>query len=223
MDTAPAPTSAIAPLPWAVWLLVLAISAVELVLWAGAHGLVNAAGAAGWRAQALAFAGVNPALQDWMIDSGQAPARHMLRYLLFGFVHMGPVQALLVVVITAALGKYCADRLGSGRVLLVLAVAQAAGGAAFGMVGDAGAWLIGGYPIIFALAGLYAALACGIAPHRQALLVALALPLVLLLARLALAVMMGGMDWIADIVACVTAFALARALRPGLLMRLRRR
>ncbi|MBR3370341.1 MAG: rhomboid family intramembrane serine protease [Rhodobacteraceae bacterium] len=223
MDTAPAPTSAIAPLPWAVWLLVLAISAVELVLWAGAHGLVNAAGAAGWRAQALAWAGVNPALQGWMVDSGQAPARHVLRYLVFGFVHMGPVQALLVVAITAALGKYCAERLGSARVLLVLAVAQATGGVAFGGVGDAGAWLIGGYPIIFALAGIYAALVRDTAPDRRALVVALALPVVLVVARLALAAIMGGMDWIADVVACATAFVLVPVVRQGLLVRLRRR
>lgn len=221
MNTPPAPI--LSPLPWGVWVLVLALASVELVLWAGAHGLVNAAGAAGWRAQALAWAGVNPALQGWMIDSTQAPARHVLRYLVFGFVHMGPVQALLVVVITAALGKFCAQRLGSARLLLILALAQAAGGAAFGMVGDAGAWLVGGYPMIFALAGGYAALVCDTAPDRRAVMLALALPLVLLATRLLLAAIMGGMDWTADVVACAAGFALTRALRPGLLIRLRRR
>ncbi|MCC5958001.1 MAG: rhomboid family intramembrane serine protease [Rhodobacteraceae bacterium] len=221
MNTPPAPI--VQPLPWGVWLLVLAIAAVELVLWAGAHGLVNAAGAADWRAQALAWAGVNPALQDWMIDSAQAPARHLLRYVAFGFVHMGPVQALLVVVIIAALGKYCAERLGSVRLLLILALAQAAGGAGFGMAGDAAAWLVGGYPMIFALAGIYAALVRDTASDRRALMLALALPLVLLVARLFLATIMGGMDWIADVVACAAGFALTRALRPGLLIRLRRR
>ncbi|MDD7970569.1 rhomboid family intramembrane serine protease [Roseinatronobacter alkalisoli] len=221
MNTPPAPI--LSPLPWGVWLLALTIGAVELVLWAGAHGLVNAVGAAGWRAQAMAWAGVNPALQGWMLDTGQTPLRHLSRYVAFGFVHMGPVQALLVVVIIAALGKYCAERLGSARVLLILALAQAAGGAAFGMVGDAGAWLVGGYPLIFALAGIYAALARDMAPDRRALLLALALPLVLLIARLTLAAIMGGMDWVADVVACATAFALAIALRPGLLVRLRRR
>lgn len=221
MNTPPAPR--LSPLPWGVWVLVLSISAVELTLWAGAHGLVNAVGAAAWRAQALALAGVNPALQHWMIDSAQAPARHMLRYVAFGFVHMGPVQALLVVVIIAALGKYCADRLGSARMLLILALAQASGGAGFGMVGDAGAWLVGGYPMIFALAGIYAALVRDTAHDTRALMLALALPLVLLVARLLLAAIMGGMDWIADVVACAAGFSLAILLRPGLLVRLRRR
>lgn len=214
---------ALNPLPWSVWLLTLAIAGVELVLWAGAHGLVNWAGSAGWRAQALALTGVNPGVQGWMIETGQTPLPHLARYLGFGLVHQGPLQAALVIVITAALGKVCAESIGSLRLLLVLALSQAAGGIAFGLVAAPEAWLIGGYPLIFALAGCYAGQVWHGERDTNSRRKALALVAVLILGRLALAALVGGgMDWIADLVACLAGYALGRALRPGLRARLRR-
>ena len=214
---------ALNPLPWSVWLLTLAIAGVELVLWAGAHGLVNMAGSAGWRAQALVLAGVNPGVQGWMVETGQTPLPHLARYLGFGLVHQGPLQAALVVVITAALGKVCAERVGSLRLLAVLALSQAMGGFAFGVVAAPDAWLIGGYPLIFALAGCFAGLVWHGESDRLSRRKALGLVAVLILGRLALAATVGGgMDWIADLTACVAGYALGRALRPGLRARLRR-
>lgn len=210
------PTPIMNPLPWAVWLLVLGIAGVELVLWAGAHGLVNWAGSAGWRAQALVAFGISPGLQGWMWDTQHFPAEGLWRYMAYGFVHLGPMQALLVVVITAALGKACAERLGSARVLVMLLAAQAAGGVAFGLVADPGAWLIGGYPMIFALAGAYAAL---MGTRQAVILVA-----VLVMGRLVLSFMAGGgPDWLADLVALAVAAVLARGLDGPILARLRRR
>ncbi|MCC1481727.1 rhomboid family intramembrane serine protease [Roseibaca sp. Y0-43] len=210
------PSPIVNPLPWAVWLLTLGVAGVELVLWAGAHGLVNWAGSAGWRAQALVAFGVNAELQGWMWESGRYPAEGLWRYLVYGFVHLGPMQAALVVVITAALGKACAERLGSLKVLVLLLLAQAAGGVAFGLVANPGAWLIGGYPMIFALAGAYAVLM----GTRAALFMAG----VLVFTRLALVFMGGGgLDWLADLTAMAVGAALARVLDGPLLARLRRR
>ena len=211
------------PLPLAVWVLVLGIAGVELVLWAGAHGLVNWEGSAGWRAQALVAIGVSPDVQGWMLETRQTPPEHLLRYLGFGFVHLGPLQAALVIVITAALGKFCAERLGSWRVLAVLILAQAMSGFAFGLVAAPGAWLIGGYPMIFALAGCYAGLVWTSAEDRTARIKALTLVAVLLSGRMALAAFAGGgADWVADLVACAAGYTLGHILRPGLVARLRR-
>ncbi len=217
-------TAMLNPLPWGVWALTLAIAGVELVLWAGAHGLVNWAGSAGWRAQALVMAGVSPAVQGWMVETGQTPWPHLARYFTFGFVHPGPLQAALVVVITAALGKYCAERLGSLRLLVILAAAQAVGGVVFGMLAAPEAWLIGGHPMIFALAGVYGWLAWQEAESVAAKLRAVAVVVVLVLGRLALAGFAGvGLDWSADLAACLGALCLTPLLRPGLRARLRRR
>lgn len=215
--------AALNPLPWGVWLLVLAIASIEMVLWAGAHGLVNWAGSAGWRAQALVAVGISPQIQHWMVETGQTPLPHLARYLGYGLVHLGPAQAALVVVITAALGKYCAERLGSARLILLLILAQAMGGAVFGALADPGAWLIGGYPIIFALAGSYGWYAWHSADSLRSRAQALGLVVVLVTGRLALAVIArGGLDWLADITALLAGAALTPLLRPGLRARLRR-
>lgn len=213
-ESRPAPI--VNTLPWAVWLLTLGVAGVELVLWAGAHGLVNWAGSAGWRAQALVAFGISPELQGWMWDTGRYPPERLWRYLAFGFFHLGPMQAVLVIVITAALGKACAERLGSAKVLVLLLLAQATGGVAFGLVADPGAWLIGGYPMIFALAGAYGALL-----RTRAALFMVA---TLVVARLGLSAMAGGgMDWLADLTALGMGAAMAQALDGPVLARLRRR
>ena len=212
------------PLPGAVWLLVLVIAGVELVLWAGAHGLVNWAGSAGWRAQAVAAIGVTPDIQGWMWQTRQTPPDHVARYFGYGFVHLGPLQAGLVVVITAALGKYCAERIGSLRVLVLVALAQVAGAVAFALFAPLGAWLIGGYPLIFALAGCYAALFWTDPDTGRARLTAGLLVGLLLVGRIGLVLFVGGgADWVADIAACAAGGVLGLTLRPGLRARLRRR
>lgn len=212
------------PLPWAIWLLTLTIASVELVLWAAEHGLVNWSDSAGWRLQAITRFGISPALQHWMLETGQWPPAQLARYLAFGLTHQGPAQAALVIVITAALGKHCAEALGSARLLLCLALAQALGGFAFGLVAPPDAWLIGGYPLIFALAGSYGWLSWHAAQSPNARLRAIGLVSVLILGRLLLAALVGGgFDWTADLTACLASAALTAWLRPGLRSRLRQR
>jgi membrane associated rhomboid family serine protease len=212
------------PLPWAIWLLTLTIAGVELVLWAAEHGLVNWSGSMAWRVQAITRFGISPALQHWMVETGQMPAEQLARYLAFGLIHQGPAQAALVVVISAALGKHCAEALGSTRLLLCLALAQATGGFAFGLGAAPDAWLIGGYPLIFALAGSYGWLVWYAAESAPARLRAIGLVAVLILGRLLLAALVGGgLDWIADLTACLAGAVLTALLRPGLRARLRQR
>ncbi|MCC5991247.1 MAG: rhomboid family intramembrane serine protease [Rhodobacteraceae bacterium] len=223
MSISQPPAPLLAPLPWAVWLLALPIIGGELAFWAGAQGLVAWPEASLWRVQAQERVAVSPALQGWMWETGQMQARNLARYLLYGFVQTGPAQAALVVVIIAALGKHCAARLGNARLLGMVLAAQAGGAVLFGWMAEGVALLIGGAALIFALAGCFAAIAWHEAESRRALWIALALPLMLILVRLGLSVVTGGMVWLADICACLIALALAHLARPGLLIRLRRR
>lgn len=203
------------PLPVVVWMLLLPIGGVEFVLTMGEAGLVNWPGSATWREGAVQLLGVTPQLQDWMLGAQTFPPEHLLRYLSFALVHLGPLQAVLVMAIVAGLGTGSAGALGSGRVLAVALFAQATGAGVFGAVAPPGAWLVGGYPLAFAMAGIFAA--CAQARRGWQVLGAL------VLGRLALAGIMGGMDWLADLVAAAAGYALARALRPGLRARLRAR
>lgn len=207
------------PQPVAVWLLVLPIAGVEAVLSLASAGLVNWPGSIAWREAWVLRAGITPALQDWMIGAATYPPEHLLRYLAYGFVHLGPAQSVLVAAIVAGLGTACAPALGSARVVGFALAGQAAGAVAFGLWGLEGAWLIGGYPLIFALAGAYAAVQwhSGVGARAFGLLA------MLVLGRLAVAALMGGTDFLADLVAAGVGFALALGLRPGLLARLRAR
>jgi hypothetical protein len=207
------------PLPLAVWLLVLPVMGVEVVLSLASAGLVNWPGSIAWREAWVLRAGITPALQDWMIGAATYPPEHLLRYLAYGFVHLGPAQAVLVAAIVAGLGTACAPALGSARVLGFAFAGQAAGGVAFGLWGAEGAWLIGGYPLIFALAGIYAAVQWQSGAGARAF----GLLAVLVLGRLAVVAFMGGTDFLADLVAAAKGFALASLLRPGLINRLRAR
>jgi hypothetical protein len=203
------------PLPLAVWLLILPIGGVEFVLSMAEAGLVNWPGSAGWREGAVQLLGVTPQLQDWMLGSGQFPPEHVARYLGFGLVHLGPLQAVLVMAIVAGLGTGSAGVLGSARVLGVALAAQGIGAVVFGAVAAPGAWLVGGYPLAFAMAGIYAAST----QARRGWQVLGAL----VLGRVVLAGVMGGMDWLADLAAAGMGYGLARVLRPGLLERARAR
>ncbi len=218
----PAP-AALSPLPWAVWTLIIALAGIELVLWVGAQGLIAQAGSAGWRAQAWAAFAVSADLQGWMIETRQTPPRDLLRYLGYGFVQFGPLHVLLIVALTAGLGKFCAECLGSWRLLLLVALAQAAGGVSFGLFAESGAWLIGGHPLVFALAGCFLWLVQHGEAPGPARIPALALIAILVAGRIGLALVIGGMDWVADLTALGAGYALTSALRPGALALLRRR
>lgn len=211
------PAPVLNPLPLGVWALCLLVAGVEAVLWAGGAGLIAVPGAAGWRLDMVAKLAVTPDLQGWMQQTRTAPLPHLLRYLGFGMVHLGPAQAGMVLVMLAALGRVVALRLGSTGMLALLVVAQAAGAVAFGAFAPPGALLVGGYPLLFALAGAWVRLADPAERRRALVLVGL-----LLLGRGALALALGGAEWLADLVAfCIAAF-LAPVFRPGLIARLRR-
>lgn len=207
------------PLPLAVWLLVLPVLGVEAVLSLAEAGLVNWSGSAGWRDGAVQAWGITPALQGWMWESRSFPPDHLVRYVAFGFLHLGPAQAVLVAAIVAGLGTASAHVLGSGRVVGFALAAQAAGAVLFGIVAQDGAWLVGGYPLVFGLAGIYAAVQW----HSGAGLRAFGVLAMLVIGRLVVAALAGGQDFAADLAAAVVGFTLALALRLGLRVRLRRR
>ena len=205
------------PLPRAVWLLALPVLGVEAVLSLAEAGLVNWPGSAGWRTDAVQAVGITPALQGWMWDNRALPPEHALRYLAYGFVHLGAAQAVLVAAIVAGLGTACAPVLGSARLVAFALAGQVAGALAFGMVAPQDGWLVGGYPLVFALAGIYAAQQWRAGAGARAF----ALLGVLVAGRLAVAAFMGGRDFVADLAAAAAGFALASLLRPGVIARLR--
>jgi hypothetical protein len=104
------------PLPLAVWLLVLPVLGVEAVLSLAEAGLVNWSGSAGWRDGAVQAWGITPAVQGWMWDNRTFPPDHLARYVAFGFLHLGPAQAVLGHGDCGRVGTACACAgVGAGR------------------------------------------------------------------------------------------------------------
>lgn len=208
------------PLPGLLWLVLLALGAVELAFWAGAQGLVGGATAPGWRLLAVERFGFAAPVQHWMIGSRQAPPEHLLRYLSYPLVHAGPAQAALSAVLLAALGKFTARRHGQGALAALLLLPGALGAAAFGALTDGSGWLLGATPAVLALVGAWTLARWRDAASPRARFTALGLIGSFLLARLALGLLVEtAATWIADLTAFAAGVILAAALRPGALRR----
>lgn len=215
------------PLPGVVWLLILAVVAVEAVLSAAGWGLIGGARGVGWRMAAIQAHGFSSALQDWMLETRRFPPDTLARYLTFPFVHGAPMHAVLSVVMLAAMGKMLAPRLGAARFLVLALVVPVLAAMVFGLVvgPDRLGWLFGAMPMAFALVGAFTWLRWHEAADAAARRRAFSLIAVLLGARLGFGLIAEtGPSWVADVSAFVLGFALtALVLGPGSWARTRAR
>ncbi|SDW30866.1 rhomboid family intramembrane serine protease [Roseicitreum antarcticum] len=214
----PSPQTFLNPLPGVVWLLLIPLIGIEAVLLLGENGLLAgiSATAAGWRLEVLARAGFAAELQHWMWETGRSPARVLLRYLSYPFIHAGPLHAGFVAVLLAALGKSVAGGMRPWPMLALIVVSVLAGALAFGAFAAREAWLLGAYPAIFGLIGAFTWQGWAVARDRAAQIRAFGLIATLLLARLGFGLMIesGGL-WIADLAGFAAGFAVTPILMPG--------
>lgn len=143
------------PLPPVVWALALPMIAMELVLNAGSNGLVGGPGAIGWRVQAMQTLAFAPDYLRQMISLHHYPVDGLWRLVSYPFVHTDVTQALFVVVIFLALGKFVGEVFRWWALLSVFAVAAIAGALAYTLVPTAHTALIGGFPPVYGLIGAY--------------------------------------------------------------------
>ncbi len=229
MPMEPNRQTALNPLPWAVWVLVVPLLAVEAVLQAGALGLAGGEAGAGWRILAVQRLGLSGAHLLHLAETGRLWGPELLRLPGFLLVHAGGLLAVLAAVLILALGKAVGEVL-SGPALLVLVLTGAwAGALVWILVLASPYWMVGAYPAVFALLGAF----CWLLWRRRLSAVAnrrrfAALIVLLLVLRLGVGLWIGGgHDWLADIAAFAAGFGLCPLMVPGgtaaLLERLRRR
>ncbi len=143
------------PLPPIVWLLALPLIAMEVVLSAGAGGVVGGADAIGWRAQAMQTFAFAPDYLRQMIALNQYPMDGLWRLVTYPIVHVDVTHALFVVVILLALGKFVGEVYRWWAVLVTYLAATVAGALAYAAVPLTHAALVGGYPGDYGLIGAY--------------------------------------------------------------------
>lgn len=205
------------PLPTAVWLLALPIAAMEVVLSAGASGLLANPAAEGWRLDAVQRFAFFPDLMRRMIEAGQFPWQGMLRLVSYPLVHGGFTHALMAVVILLALGKMVGEVFRTWAMVLVFLGSALVGALAYAMVPGLSTPLIGAYPAVYGLIGAFTFLlwvnlaAKGANQYRAFSLIGLLLGIQLLFGLL----FGGGFEWVADIAGFATGFVLSFVVSPG--------
>ena len=143
------------PLPPVVWLLALPIIAVEVVVSAGASGLVGGPYAIGWRLQAMQLFGFAPDYFRQALTAQHYPLDFFWRLVSYPLISTDVTTTLFVVVILLALGKFVGEVYRWWALLLTYLVAAIAGAVAYAAVPVAHAGLLGGYPADYGLIGAY--------------------------------------------------------------------
>lgn len=217
------------PLPVAVWILALPIVATELVLSAGATGLLSNPAAEGWRLDAVQRFGFFPDLMRAMVETGQFPWQGMVRLVSYPLVHGSFTHALMAVVILLALGKMVGEVFRTWAMVLVFLGSALVGALAYLLVPGLSTPLIGAYPAVYGMIGAFTFLlwvnlaAKGANQYRAFSLIGLLLGIQLLFGLL----FGGGYEWVADIAGFATGFVLSFVVSPGgwgrVMAKLRRR
>jgi membrane associated rhomboid family serine protease len=216
-------------LPPVVWALALPMVAMEIVLSLAAAGMIGGQGGAGWRLRALEQFGYFPDLFRQMVQQGVFPPEHLARFVTYPFVHPSVTQAVFVVVILLALGKFTGE-VFRWWAILVLFFGSAIGAAlVYTAFPGLTAPLLGGYPATYGLIGAFTFLLwvrltrVGDSGIGAFTLIGLLMATQLLFGLL----FGGGMGWVADLAGFAVGFLLSFVVSPGgwgrVVARLRRR
>lgn len=212
------------PLPWAVWIIVLPLAAVELWINAGALGLAGGQAGIGWRNLAAQTLALEPQMLDQMLATGRFVPDYAMRLLTYALVHGSFTHALLAIVFVLALGKFVGEVFSGIAVVALFLVATLAGGVVYSLVPGTTAWLLGAYPGAYGLIGAFTYIIwarLGQAHANRAR--AFSLIGFLLGAQLVFGALLGSKpDWIADLGGFAAGFALSAVIAPGAGQRLLR-
>lgn len=143
------------PLPWAVWLLVLPIAAIEIALAAGGGGMIGGPQAIGWRLMAVQDVAVSGPVARWMLEQGHLDAANLVRFVAYPFVQTDSTLAVFVVVILAAVAKAVGEVFAGWAVLAVFFVSALAGGVLYCALPGSEVALVGGMPPVYGMIGAF--------------------------------------------------------------------
>lgn len=209
--------SPVNPLPPAVVALVLVIMGIEAAFSLGMRGIIGGPEAIGWRLEAFQSYAFSSEIFWWMVETGQWPAEHLIRFLSYTFVHGAFTHALFVCVFVLAMGKMVGEVMGD-LVMVIIFFASAVGGAVgYAVLINGEVPLIGGFPAVYGLIGAFTYIL-----WRQLSLVgaqqsrAFSLIAFLMGIQLLFGLLFGGQkDWVADLCGFATGFGLSFFLAPG--------
>ena len=209
--------SPVNPLPPAVVALVLVIMGIEAAFSLGMRGIIGGPEAIGWRLSAMQSYAFSSEIFWWMVETGQWPVEHLIRFLSYSFVHGGFTHALFVCVFVLAMGKMVGEVMGDLAMVIIFMLSAIGGAVGYAVLIDSPVPLIGGFPAVYGLIGAFTYIL-----WRQLSLVgaqqsrAFSLIAFLMGIQLLFGLLFGGQkDWVADLCGFATGFGLSFFLAPG--------
>ncbi|TDT76830.1 rhomboid family protein [Litoreibacter halocynthiae] len=204
-------------LPPVVIALAVILAGIEIIIQAGASGLVGGSQAVGWRLAALedyAFSGL---IWDQMLEKTYFPIEHMQRFVTYPFIHGNFTHAAFAVVIILAIGKAVGEVFSAVSFIAVFMVSSVVAALVYALVTNTPQPLFGAYPGAYGLIGAFTFLlwvnlaAVGANSMRAFSLIGF-----LMLFQLVFGLLFGGgYDWIADVAGFVAGFLLSFVVSPG--------
>ena len=197
-------------LPPAVVALAGLMAAVEVVLWLGGTGLFGGPGGIGWRSLAIQVAGFWPEVVDHALTTGDIRPWDLARFVTYSFVQGSFISMMFAAAFLLAIGKMVGEAAGGRAVLVVFFLSAAVGALAYSALLPDTRPLFGAFPGVYGLIGgftflMWARLGAMGEPQMQAFsLIGAMLGIQLIFALLFGA----GNDWVAELVAFGTGFAL---------------
>ncbi len=212
-------------LPPVVVALFLMMMGIEIAFNLGARGFVGGAQAVGWRLDAVQTYAFSAPVFQWMLENGQWPAEHVMRFVTYAFVHGSFTQAVFAGVMLLALGNMVGRVFSQWATLAVFLGGTVAGAVVYGFATESRVALVGAFPGVYALIGAYSfMLWVGLGAVGANQFQAFRLIGILLALQLVFALLFGGQpDWIADLSGFVAGFALSFVVSPGGFSRIRDR
>ncbi|WP_299609280.1 rhomboid family intramembrane serine protease [uncultured Tateyamaria sp.] len=208
--------SPVNPLPPAVWLLFAAIALPELAFSLGEANLIGGPAAVGWRLQALNDYGFSGEAFDYMVSNGILLPEHLLRFVTYPFVHGTLTSTVFASVILLAMGKMVGEVMGGWAVILLFVLCGVFGALVFALL-TGQAWLIGAYPSVYGLIGVFTFLlwqklaATGGPQSRAFTLIGVLMGLQLLFGMF----FQVGYAWVGELAGFCVGFALTAFVMPG--------
>lgn len=213
------------PLPAITWALSLPMIAMELVVNAGANGIVGGPSGIGWRSQAIQDFAFSPDYLRQMLTFQQYPLDGLYRPFTYPFVHTDLTQAVFVIVILLALSKFVGEVFHGWAVLAVFLTSSLVAALVYTAIPFTQAPLIGGYPPVYGLIGAFTyvnwlrASAEGSGRLRAFRLIGFLLGIRIVFGAFSLVVygldQPTSWDWTAELAGFVTGFLMSFAVSPG--------
>lgn len=205
------------PLPGVVWLLALPIAVIEIALSLAGYGLIGGPAAVGWRLDAMQNFAFSTPIFQWMLANSYFPPEHLIRFVSYAFIHIGPTHAMFVVVFILALGKYVGEVFRPWAILLIFFASAILGALAYGLLSFSQMPLIGGYPPVYGLIGAFSFILYTRLGERGAnRMGAFTLIGFFLGVQMFYSLAFGGSrEWIADLAGFLTGFGLSFVVAPG--------